>query len=405
MRKKMSEGKKALVAGLMEEYDIKTAADIQEALKDLLGSTLEGMLEAEMNEHLGYEKYGRDAQDTNRRNGVKTKKVRSSQGEFGIEVPQDRDSSFEPKAVAKRSKDISAIEHKIIAMYARGASVRQISEQIEEIYGFEVSDGFVSDVTDKVLPMIEEWQSRPLESVYPILYIDAIVFHVRENGSVVKKSCYIVMGIDTSGRKEVLSISLGEAESAKYWLGIFNSMKNRGVEDVLVCCADGLSGIREAIEAAFPKADYQRCIVHMVRNTLKRAASKDMKSFASDLKSIYHAADEEAALHAVQAAEEKWNGRYAGALDRWRNDWTDVCTIFKYSQTVRKVIYTTNAIESLNSAIRRLTRQRSVHPTGKAVVKSVWLAVREHTKKWTMPVRNWAAVYSELKVMNPERLE
>lgn len=289
--KPMTEGKRNLIQGLLQEYDIQSADDIQEALKDLLSGTIQDMLETEMDSHLGYDRYERSS-EPNYRNGTKPKTVRSKYGEFEVDVPQDRQSSFEPQVLPKRQKDISLIDDKIISMYAKGMTTRQISETIEDIYGFETSEGFISDVTDKILPQIEDWQNRPLDEVYPILYIDAIHYSVRDNGVIRKLAAYVILGINIEGKKEVLTISVGDNESAKYWLSVMNELKNRGVKDVLIICADGLTGIKEAIGAAFPKAEYQRCIVHQVRNTLKYVPDKDRIAFATDLKTIYQAVDE-----------------------------------------------------------------------------------------------------------------
>ena len=288
--KPMTEGKRNIIQGLLQEYDIETADDIQDALKDLLSGTLKEMMETEMDDHLGYEKYER-SDEKNYRNGTKSKRVRSKYGEFEVDVPQDRNSSFDPKVLPKRQKDISAIDDKIISMYAKGMTTRQISETIEDIYGFEVSEGMVSDITDKLLPQIEEWQNRPLASVYPIVFIDAVHFSVRDDGVIRKLAAYVVLGINEDGKKEVLTIVIGENESSKYWLSVLNSLKNRGVQDILILCSDGLTGIKDAIATAFPMTEQQRCIVHMVRNTLKYVANKDMKAFAKDLKTIYTSPD------------------------------------------------------------------------------------------------------------------
>lgn len=276
--RRMSDGKKNIISALIEEYDIQSADDLQDALKDLLGGTIQEMLESEMTEHLGYDAYER-SENINSRNGKKNKTIKSKYGESLIEVPQDREGTFEPKIVKKRQKDISGIEDKIISMYAKGITTRQISEQIEDIYGFEVSEGLVSDITDKLLTQIEEWQQRPLEEIYPIIFIDAIHFSVRDNGIIRKKAAYIILGINENGKKEVLSIEIGDNESSKYWLGILNSLKNRGLKDILILCADGLNGMKEAVTTAFPKTEYQRCIVHQVRNTLKYVGDKDKKLF------------------------------------------------------------------------------------------------------------------------------
>ena len=349
----MTEGKSEIIKALLSEYDIQSAQDIQEALKDLLGGTIKKMMEAEMEAHLGYEKSERSGTD-DYRNGYKSKTVKSSIGEVELAVPQDRKSTFEPQIVKKGQKDISDIDHKIISMYAKGMTTRQISDTIEDIYGFDVSEGFISDVTDKILPQIEEWQNRPLDDVYPVIYIDAIHYSVRDNGVIVKKAAYVILGLTCDGRKEVLSLAIGEHESAKFWLSALNELKNRGVQDIMIICADGLTGIKEAIYAAFPKTDYQRCMVHMVRNTLKYVASKDMKSFAADLKSIYNAACEGEGLKARDRVVEKWSAKYPASMKRWIENWDVVVPIFKFSQDVRKIIYTTNAIESLHPSYRKL---------------------------------------------------
>ena len=376
--KPMTEGKRNLIQGLFQEYDIQSADDIQEALKDLLSGTLQDMLEKEMDDHLGYDRYERSG-EPNYRNGTKSKTVRSKYGEFQVDVPQDRQSSFEPQVLPKRQKDISSIDDKIIALYAKGMTTRQISEMIEDIYGFEVSEGMVSDITDKLLPRIEEWQNRPLSSVYPIVFIDAVHFSVCDDG-VIRKLADVVLGINEDGMKEVLSIVVGENESSKYWLSVLNSLKNRGVQDILILCSDGLTGIKDAISAAFPKTEQQRCIVHMVRNTLKYVANKDMKTFAKDLKTIYTAANEESARKQLEAVTRKWSGQYPSAMNRWNDNWDAISPIFKFSKEVRTAFYTTNAIESLNSCYRRLNKQRSVFPSSQALMKALYLGTFEIAK-------------------------
>lgn len=398
------EEKKELLVNLIEMYDIKTAADLQDALKDLLGGTIQTMLEQEINEQIKAKEEA-DPEYNDSRNGFKDKTLRSSMGEIPIRVPQDRNSDFEPRVVPKYQRDISQIEGKIIAMYARGMSTRQISDQIKDIYGFEVSEGLVTEITNQLLPEIEAWQKRPLSGVYPIVFIDAVVFNVRENNVIRKQAAYIILGISEEGHKEVLSITIGEAESAKFWLSVLNELKNRGLKDIFVLCADGLSGIKEAIAAAYPMAEYQRCIVHVVRNTLRYVADKDKKAFAKDLKTIYHAPDEEQGYARMQAVAEVWEKKYPGCMRRWADNWDVISPMFKFSAVVRKVIYTTNAIESLNSGYRRLNRARSVFPSGTALLKALYLATFELTKKWTLPVRNWGMVHSELAIMYPGRMD
>ena len=374
----MTDGKRQIIQQLLQEYDIETAEDIQDALKDLLGGTIKEMMEAEMDDHLGYQKSERyDSDDY--RNGYKTKRVNSSFGSLDIQVPQDRKSSFEPQVVKKRQKDISNIDQKIISMYAKGMTTRQISDTLEDIYGFEASEGFISDVTDKILPQIEEWQHRPLEDVYPVIFIDAIHYSVRDNGIIRKLAAYIILGISCSGHKEVLSIQIGENESAKYWLSVLNEMN-------------------------FPNTEYQRCLVHQVRNTLKYVPDKDRKAFAKDLKTIYNAPSEEDGRKALDRVKSTWEEKYPRAMNRWYDNWDALTPIFKFSADVRTLIYTTNSIESLNATYRKLNRQRSVFPSDQALLKALYLSTFEATKKWTMPIRNWGKVYGELQIMYEGRL-
>ena len=371
----MTEGKRQIIQQLLQEYDIETAEDIHDALKDLLGGTIKEMMEAEMDDY---------------RNGYKEKTVNSSYGSMRIDVPQDRKSTFEPKVLKKRQKDISDIDQKIISMYAKGMTTRQISDTLMDIYGFEASEGFISDVTDKIL--------------HPILYIDAIHYSVRDNGIIRKMAAYVILGISCEGKKDVLTIEVGDNESAKYWLAVLNSLKNRGVKDILIISADGLTGIREAIQTAFPKTEYQRCIVHQVRNTLKYVSDKDRKAFANDLKTIYNAPNEEQGRANRDRITEKWSEKYPNAMKRWERDWDVITPIFKFSANVRTVIYTTNAIESLNATYRKLNRQRSVFPSAQALLKALYLATFEATKKWSMTIRNWGQVYGELSIMYEDRL-
>ena len=402
----MTDGKRAIIQQLLQEYDIETAEDIQDALKDLLGGTIKEMMEAEMDDHLGYAKSERIDRDDqfDYRNGTKRKQVNTRYGSMTIDVPQDRNSTFEPQVVKKRQKDISDIDQKIISMYAKGMTTRQISDTLMDIYGFEASEGFISDVTDKLLPQIEEWQNRPLDEVYPVLFIDAIHYSVRDNGVIRKLAAYVILGISMEGKKEVLTIEVGQNESAKYWLSVLNSLKNRGVKDILIICADGLTGIKEAVNTALPQTEYQRCIVHQVRNTMKYVADKDRKVFAADLKKIYNAPNADRAAEIRDMVAEKWSEKYPNAMKLWTTNWDAITPIFKFSSDVRTVIYTTNAIESLNSTYRKLNRQRSVFPSDQALLKALYLATYEAAKKWTMPIRNWGKVYGELSIMYEGRI-
>ena len=401
--KPLTEGKKNIIASLIDEYDIETADDIRDALRDLLGRTIQSMMEAEMDNHLGYESHERSSND-NYRNGTKKKRMRSNYGEFELDVLQDRQSSFEPTVVKKRQKDISGIDQKIISMCARGLTTRQISDQIEKIYGFDCSESFISDVTDKVLRDIEDWQNRALDEIYPILFIDAVHFSVRDDNIIRKLAAYVIMGINCDGMKEVISLEIGENESSKYWPGVLNNLKNRGVKDVMIICADGLTGMKEAIAAAFPKTEYQRCIVHEVRNTLKYVSHKDMKEFSADLKKIYLAADESKGKEQLDTVTEKWNSKYPNSMKSRHNNRDVLSPIFKFSSEVRKIIYTTNAIESLNSTYKKLNRHRTVFPSDKALLKSLYLSTLQATKKWTQPIRNWGKAYGEFSIMYDGRI-
>ena len=404
-RVNLTPGKREIIGRLMEEYDIASLADIQNALRDLLGGTIKGMLEAELDEELGYEKHEQtETPKTNYRNGYKPKTLQSTMGEIEIDVPRDRNATFTPKVVPKHKTNISEIEQKIIAMYARGLTTREISEEIEEIYGFEASAQLVSKVTDKVLPMVEEWQFRRLSEVYPIVFIDAIMFSVRKEKVVQKVAVYVVLGVDADGMKDVLSIEVGETESAKFWLAVLNNLKHRGVKDILVLCADGLTGIKEAIEAAYPKTEYQRCIVHMVRNTLLHVPHKHKKDFAADLKSIYHAPDEDTGYANLVDVTGRWDKLYPNAMKRWADNWDVICPIFKFSPVVRKALYTTNAIESLNSQYRRINAARPVFPSEDALKKALYLSTQIIAKKWTTRIRDWGQIFGELSILFEGRL-
>jgi transposase-like protein len=400
----MTPGKREIISLLQQEYGFSSVLGIQDALKDLLGGTIQGMLEAELEHDLGHPKNGHSTTG-NYRNGTTPKTLKSSVGEIPISVPHDREGRYEPQIVPKYSKDISEIERKIIAMYGRGLSTRQISEQIQDIYGFSVDETLVSSITNKILPQIREWQTRPLQEKYAFLFVDATVFSVRREGSVQKSAVYIVMGRDLAGMKDVLGFYVGENESAKYWMSVFNDLKSRGVKDALVVCGDGLTGLNDSVRAAFPQAEFQRCIVHMVRNTLTYVSYKDRKEYARDLKSIYHAPTEAAAHENMLAVREKWNKKYPRSMDRWEREWENICPMFRFSPELRKLIYTTNAMESLNSSLKRLSRNRSVFPSKEALEKSVYLAMMSVIEKWKMPCRDWYLVRNELSLLFPGRID
>lgn len=388
---------------IMENYDIKSASDVADALKDLMKDTLQGIMNAEFDDAMGYPKSDNKVEKENYRNGHSTKKIKSSMGEFELEIPRDRNAEFEPLIVPKNQRNVAGIEDRIIALYGRGLSTREISDEIEGIYGIEISSTMVSNITDTLLPRIKEWQNRPLQEVYPIVFIDAIHFNVKDENRIVKKAAYIVLGVDLEGGKEVLGIWIGENESSKFWLGVMNDMKNRGVKDILVLCSDGLCGIKEAINASYPEAVHQRCIVHLIRNSVKFVSYKDLKEFCNDLKTIYGAITEEEARDNLEAVKEKWNGKYPTALKVWEDAWESICHLFNYSKDLRKILYTTNAIESLNRGYRKYTKTKGVFPTNDSLLKSLYLATLNITKKWNGRYRNWDLILNEITILFPDR--
>ena len=389
---------------LRENYELESPQDVAFALKDLFKDTLQQMMNEEFDQSMGYEKYENKSQKSNYRNGSIKKKVKSEFGEFELSTPRDRNGEFEPIIVPKNKRDISGIEDKIISLYTRGLSTREINAQIQDLYGIEVSATMVSNITDAVLPEIKEWQSRTLESTYPIVFIDAVHFSVREENHIIKKAAYIVLGVDKTGMKDVLGIWVGENESAKFWLGVLNDLKNRGVKDILIMCSDGLTGIKDAITAAFPNTVHQRCIVHMIRNSVKFVYYKDMKSFCRDLKSIYTSINEQEGYNQLQEVKKKWGDKYPSALKSWEDNWASICPFFEYSSEVRKVMYTTNAIESLNRSYRKYTKTKAIFPSDESLIKSLYLATKIIMKKWTVRYKNWDKVINELSIMFEGRI-
>ena len=400
----ISPERKKMIREFIASNDIKTARDIEIALRDIMKDTLQEMLEAELTNHLGYEKYEyTDTTKDNARNGYSEKKVHSSVGDLELKVPRDRNGEFDPIIVEKGSKDISNIEEKIIRMYARGISNREIYTQMQELYGVNVSPDMVTAITDKILPKIKEWQSRPLDEVYPVVFVDATYFYVKDEGSVGKKAVYVILGINSEGYKDVLGFYVGESESAKYWLNILNSLKSRGLKDILILCADGLKGLPEAISTAYPQTEFQRCIVHMIRNTMAYVSYKDRKELAADLKLIYKANTAEEGYSNLIDLNEKWKSRNI-SLDNWINNWDNVSTFFKYGPELRKIIYTTNAIESLNNCYKRLNKGRRTFPSIQSLEKSIYLSTEIITEKWTVPHKNWGVIINELRIFFDSRI-
>ena len=372
----------------------------------LFASTLEQMLEAELSEHLGYEPYEAKGRNSgNNRNGKYTKKVRSSEGETTIQVPWDRNGDFEPQLVKKYTANTNELEDKIIGMYAKGMTVRDIQGTLQELYGINVSPTTLSAITDKVWELVESWQSRPLASLYAIIYLDAIHIKMRREGKVENTAVYVVLGVDLEGQRDVLGHWVGDgSESANFWLSVITDLQSRGVKDILIACMDGLTGFKEAVLAVFPKTDIQRCIIHQIRNSLKYISWKDKKAFIADLKAIYQAPTREAAEGNLRKLKEIWNDQYAVAIRSWDNNWEDLATFFDYPASIRRMIYTTNTVEGYNRQLRKVTKSRGSFPTGEAVRKLFFLANRDIIKKWTNPMADWPSILNQLVIRFGDRV-
>ena len=366
---------------------------------------LQELMEAELDASLGYEKNQKgDVITSNKRNGHSPKTVKSQYGEFQVDVPRDREGEFEPKLIPKYHRDISGIEEKVISLYARGMSTRDIHDQIQELYGMELSAEMVSKITDRILPEVKEWQSRPLNPVYPFVFMDCIHYKAREDGRILSRAAYIVPGITADGYKDILSITAGANETSKFWLGMLNDLKNRGVQDVLFFCVDGLAGFKEAINAVYPDAQIQRCVIHMLRNSFKYVNYSDLKKFSSDFKSVYNAPNEASALSELEKIKEKWGRKYPYAVSSWENNWEDVSSFFQFSDDIRRIMYTTNIIEGLNRQYRKVTKTKSVFPSDTALEKMLYLASGNVVKKWTQRYRNWDQVLNQMIVLYGDRL-
>lgn len=405
-RRKMDPERKAFINSLLEHYQPKDAQDIQDMLKDLLGETLQGMLEAEMDDHLGYSKYDYKNKETDdSRNGYSPKTVTSSMGTIDLDIPRDRKGDFEPQIVKKNQTDISNIEDQVLSMYAKGMTTRDISAHLKDVYGVDASAEMISHMTDRILPIAKEWQNRPLERKYAIVFMDAVHFHVREDNRTVKKAVYVAIGVKLNGKREVLGMWVGGNESAKYWLSVLNEIKNRGVEDIMIVSVDGLTGFGDAIHAVFPQAEIQRCIVHQIRYSTKFISYKDLKPFMEDLKLVYKADTEDLALTALEDLEEKWGKKYPASIGSWRNNWTQLSTYFKYPSEIRKLIYTTNSIENFNRQLRKVTKSKTIFPTDDALFKMLYLAMMDATKKWTGKAWDWGLTLDQLCIYFGDRIQ
>lgn len=398
--------RRAKIRELLELSNIGSMADIQNLFKETIAEFMENGLEAEMEEELGYSKYDYRAKDTdNSRNGHSGKKLRTSFGDVDLSIPRDRKGDFEPQILKKNQTSISQdIEEKILSMYAKGMTTGDIETHINDIYGISVSDTTVSRITDKILPVAKEWQQRPLESVYAVVFMDAIHYHVRSEGQIVKKAVYIAIGVDLDGKKDVLGLWVGENESAKFWATVLNGLRNRGIEDVFIACTDNLTGFSNAIEAVFPKTEIQNCIIHQLRNSSKYVSYKDLKALMADLKAVYAAIDEPSALDALDAFSANWDKKYPKISKSWRNNWANLSTYFKYPQELRRLIYTTNTIEGFNRQLRKVTKSKSVFPTDDSLFKMLYLATMDITKKWTGRRQDWSRIHAQMAIYFADRM-
>jgi transposase-like protein len=398
--------RRAKIRELLQASDISSMDDIRNLFKETIAEFMENGLESEPEDELGYSKYDYKNKDTdNSRNGHSEKTLRTGFGEAEVSVPRDRKAEFEPQLLKKNQSSVSRdIEEKILSMYAKGMTASDTETHIRDIYGTEVSDTTVSRITDRILPVAKEWQNRPLESIYAVVFLDAIHYHVRSEGQIVKKAVYIAIGIDSDGRKDVLGMWVGENESAEFWATVLNSLKNRGVEDIFIACTDNLTGFSNAIEAVFPQTEIQNCIIHQLRNSSKYVSYKDLKALMADLKAVCAAVDEPSALDAPDIFSERWDKKYPKISQSWRENWANLSTYFKYPQEVRRLIYTTNTIEGFNRQLRKATKSKSVFPTDDSLLKMLYLAMIDITKKWTGRRQDWSLIHAQMAVFFAGRM-
>lgn len=396
----MSNISKEILRDYVREQNFTSSTDVLNAMKEMFRDVLQETLEAEMDSQLGYDKYDiSEKQTPNSRNGYSKKTVKSELGEVELNIPRDRNGEFEPQIIPKYQRNITGIEDKIMALYAAGMTTRDISDQIKNLYDVEVSADMVSNITNRILPIVTEWQNRPLESIYSFVFMDAIHYKVREDKHVVVKAAYVVLGVNMHGEKEGLGIWIGANESSKFWLSVLNDLKNRGVDDVLIFCVDGLNGFKEAIGAVYPFARIQRCIIHQLRASMRYVSYKDRRAFAADLKTIYTAVNEDAALDNLLSVKETWESKYPNAIKSWEDNWDDLITFLAFPGYMRKIMYTTNAIESLNSQFRKVTKAKLIFPNDESLMKMLYLATQNVSKKWTRIYPNWDLVINQLNIM------
>ena len=402
----MKEYNEKTLMEFVRNNNLKTAADVTEKFKEMYKDVINVMLENEMSEHLGYEKYERGQKELpNSRNGSNEKSVKSTFGNLLVNVPRDREGTFDPVVVERYSRSISSdIEQKIISMYSKGMSTRDISDHVKEIYGIEVSAEMVSRITDQVIELAKEWQARPLDAVYPFIFLDAIHYSVKTDSKILKRAAYVVLGVNLEGRKDVLGIYVGENETSKFWLMVLSDLKNRGVRDIFIVSVDGLNGFKEAINSVFPRSEIQRCIVHQIRNTLKYVPWKDRKEFARDLKEVYEESTEKQGYENLLQIEEKWGSKYYYAIKSWKENWAELSTFYAYTPEIRKIIYTTNAVESLHRQYRKVSKTKTVFPTDESLLKILFLATKDITKKWTNSIRDWTIILGQLNIHFGDRL-
>ena len=400
------EARREKIRELLQVSNIDSMADIQNLFKETIAEFMENGLEAELDEDLGYSKYDyKNKEGTNSRNGHSQKTLKTSFGNIEIETPRDRNGEFEPQLLKKNQTSITQeVEEKILSMYAKGMTTGDIETHIKDIYGLDVSDTTVSRITDKILPVAKEWQQRPLESIYAVVFLDAIHYHVRSEGQIVKKAVYIAIGIDLDGKKDVLGMWVGENESAKFWATVLNGLRNRGVEDIFIACTDNLNGFSDAIAAVYPKTDIQNCIIHQLKNSSKYVSYKDLKALMADLKAVYTAPDEASALAALELFSGKWGKKYPKISQSWQSNWANLSTYFKFPAELRKLIYTANAIEGFNRQLRKVTKSKSVFPTDDSLFKMLYSAMTDITKKWTGRRQDWSQIHAQLSVFYADRM-